>query len=200
MMRPMRTTIAALAAALLVAPAGAQFSKSYEFLKAVRDRDGEKVQTALDVPGSAIIDTRDYGSGETALHIVVKRRDSTWLGFLLAKGAKPNVRDQAGNTPLVIAAQIGFSDGVQTLLQAGADVDADNARGETPLIFAVHNRDVATLRLLLAAGANPARSDHIAGKSARDYAAEDPRAAAILKTLNDAKPAKLNPKMSGPTL
>ena len=196
MARPIRTVIAMLAALLLAMPASAQFSESYKFLKAVRDADGAKATEALET----IIDTKDYNTGETALHIVVKRRDMTWLGFLLAKGAKPDARDAQGNTPLGLAAQLGFSDGVQLLLAARAAVDLDNNGGETPLIYAVHNRDLATVRLLLAAGANPNRPDHIAGKSAHDYAAEDRRAAAVLKAIDEAKPAKLSPKMSGPTL
>ena len=199
MMRRTRTMIAAVMAALLAVPAAAQFSDSYNFLKAVRDRDGDKVQKALDVPGSPVINTRDYNTGEGVLHILVKRRDTTWLGFMLAKGAKPDMRDAEGNTPLGLAAQVGYTEGVQLLLDAHASIDLDNTRGETPLIFAVHNRDVGTVRMLLAAGANPKRADRIAGKSAHDYAQDDPRAGPILKLLDAAKPAKPIVKM-GPTL
>ena len=200
MIRPFRTMIALLAAALIALPAAAQFSQSYNFLKAVRDADGAKATEALEKnPGSTIIDTRDYSTGETALHIVVKRRDMTWLGFLVGKGAKPDVRDAQGNTPLLTAAQNGFVEGAHLLILDRAAVDAENSRGETPLILAVHNRDLAMVRELLAAGANPNRADRIAGKSARDYAAEDRRAAAVLKAIDEAKPVKLSPRMSGPT-
>jgi ankyrin repeat protein len=202
MIRIRQLTIATVAASMLAAspPAAAQFTESYKFLKAVRDGDGAKVQEALDSPGSTLVNTKDYSSGEAALHIVVKRRDSTWLGFLLGKGAQPDVRDGQGNTPLALASQLGFSDGVQQLLSRGAKVDLENSQGETPLILAVHNRDLVTTRLLLTAGANPKKADRIAGKSARDYATEDRRAAAILKILDEAKPAKPSAKMSGPTL
>ncbi|MDB5689487.1 MAG: ankyrin [Sphingomonas bacterium] len=192
--------IAAIAATMLIAPAQAQFSESYKFLKAVREGDGAKVNETLDAPGSTMIDTRDYTTGETALHIVVKRRDTTWLGFLLARGAKPDVRDTQGNTPLALAAQLGFTEGVQQLIDRRANVNLENSQGVTPIISSVQNRDLATTRLLLAAGANPARADRIAGKSARDYAVEDRRSAALLKIIDDAKPAKLPPKVSGPTL
>jgi ankyrin repeat protein len=200
MIRYGQVAIAAVAATMLVAPAAAQYSESYKFLKAVRDGDGAKVNEALDTPGTTIIDTRDYATGEGALHIVVKRRDSTWLGFLLAKGAKPDVRDAQGNTPLAAAAQLGYTEGVQLLLDRRANVNLENNQGVTPLISAVQNRDMATTRLLLAAGASATRADRIAGKSARDYAAEDRRSAAILKMIDDAKPAKLPAKVSGPTL
>jgi ankyrin repeat protein len=192
--------VAVVAVTMLAVPAPAQFSDSYKFLKAVRDGDGAKVNEALDVPGSTIIDTRDYTTGETALHIIVKRRDTTWLGFLLARGAKPDVRDTQGNTPLVLASQMGFTEGVQQLIERRANVNLENNQGVTPIIAAVQNRDLATTRLLLAAGANATRPDRVAGKSARDYAMEDRRSAAILKMIDDAKPAKLPAKISGPTL
>lgn len=195
-----RLMIGLVAAMLLGAPAHAQFSDSYKFLKAVRDRDGAKVTEVIDVPGSTIINTRDYGTGEAALHIVVKRRDATWLAFLLAKGAKADIRDNEGNTPLIHAAQLGFVEGVQTLAGQGAGVNIANSRGETPLILAVHNRDIATVRALLAAGANPLLPDRIAGKSARDYAAEDRRSAALLKLIDEAKPAKPAGRIAGPGL
>ena len=179
-----------VAAIALIAPslAQAQFSDSFNFLKAIKDKDGEKVTDILNKPGSVIVNTRDPATGETALHIVAQRRDATWLSFLLAKGANVDMRDAKGNTALLDAAQLGWAEGVQMLIERRAGVDIANASGTTPLIAAVQNRDVATVRLLLAAGANSTRPDNAAGLSARDYATRDPRAAAILKELKDAKP------------
>ena len=69
---------------------------------------------------------------------------------------------------------------------ANANVNLANTRGETPLIFAVHNRDLPMARLLLANGGEPlSQADRIAGKSARDYAVDDPRAGAMVKLLDE---------------
>jgi ankyrin repeat protein len=189
-----------LAVGLAVSPAPAQFSDSYQFLKAVRDRDGAKVTEYLDKPGTTIVNTRDYSTGDTALHIVVQRRDPQWLAFLLAKGADPDARDRNGNTALAVAAQLGWVDGATALLARRANVNATNDRGETPLILAVQRRDPATVRLLLANGADPKITDHIAGMSARDYAARDSRSAVILKAIDEAKPVKPAAQVAGPTL
>ncbi|WP_414901082.1 ankyrin repeat domain-containing protein [Sphingomonas flavalba] len=196
----MRVLILGLAAALLApVAANAQFSDSFTFLKAVRDRDGSKVEDILR-KNSNYLDTKDITSGEAALHIVVRRRDSQWLSYLLAKGANPNTRDVDGNTPLIYAAQIGFADGVEQLLGRKAGVDVPNRSGETPLIKAVQAGDLQVVRLLVAAGANPKKPDSVAGKSAHDYAAGNPRLGVIQKVLDEAKPAAPARPIAGPKL
>jgi uncharacterized protein len=174
-------SIALAAAAMLVAPpAMAQFSDSYNFLKAVKDRDGAEAEKFLNEPGTVIINTKDDSSGETALHIVTARRDATWLGFLLQKGANPNLADRKGNSPLMVATQLGFAEGAATLIRYKAAVDGTNRSGETALIRAVQLRNPEMVRLLLKSGANPDKRDSVAGLSAREYAAQDGRSSAIL--------------------
>jgi uncharacterized protein len=176
----------------------AQFSDSYNFLKAVRDRDGAKATEFVSKPGTVIIDTRDSATGETALHIVTRARDMTWMSFLLARNAKTDMRDAQGNTPLMIASQIGFIEGAQILLKYRANVDLANGAGETPLIRAVQNRDAALVRLLMINGANPKKADTSAGLSALDYAKRDRRSTAILKILEETKPTKAASAVAGP--
>ena len=141
----------------------------YKFLEAVKKREGDEVTRFLDEPGSVLVNSRDITSGETALHIVTQRRDPVWLRFLLAKGANPNIADRKGTTPLQLAAQLGFVEGVEILAERGAAVDVPNSTGETPLIAAVHRRDGPLVRLLIAEGADADRADN-SGRTARDYA------------------------------
>lgn len=187
-----------LAAFSLVAPsvANAQFSTSYNFLKAVKDRDGTEATKFLNEPGTVIVNTKDLSTGETALHIVVARRDATWTGFLLQKGANPNVRDKSGTTPLMLATRLRFIEGARVLLQKKADVNQTNNRGETALIRAVQLRDSEMTRLLLKNGADPDRTDTLAGLSARDYATRDRRASAILAEIEKADKEK-KPETTG---
>jgi hypothetical protein len=71
--------------------------------------------------------------------------------------------------------------------------------GETPLIMAVQRRDVPMVRLLLSKGADPKRTDNVAGYSALDYAKQDKRSTAVLKLL-EAPPAKPERPVAGPKL
>ncbi len=185
---------APLAISLPATSAQAQASDSYNFLKAVREREGSEVEKLLTQSNGRIVDTRDSGNGQTALHIVVQRQDASWVGFLLQKGANPNIADRQGITPLMLSAQLGFLEGSDWLLDKGAKVDITNRGGETALIFAVHNKNLAMVRALLKAGANPDKRDFLAGMSARDYAQRDARGSAIATAIEsnnkDAAPKK----------
>ncbi len=192
-----KALLCAAALTMLTPAAHAQFSDSYKFLKAVKDGEGGKATELIDEPGkgSVIINTRDDVTGETALHIVVKRRDSAWVGFLLQKGANPNAADRQSATPLIFATQLGFVEGAEWLIKYKANVDQANRSGETPLILAVQLRNPELVRLLLVSGANPDKTDSVAGLSAREYAARDGRGNSILSIIENhiketAKPAK----------
>jgi ankyrin repeat protein len=195
-----RAATASLVLALAAVPASAQmsYSDSYTFLKAVKERDAAKVTELVgSATGTIVVNSRDRTNGEGALHYMVRARDLTWLAFLLGKGARPDIQSNRGDTPLTLAAQIGWLEGAEQLLARRASVDLANGRGETPLILATQRRDLAMVRLLLGRRADPKRTDSVAGMSALDYARQDPRAAAVLKLLE----AKVAPKpaAAGPT-
>lgn len=192
------TVAAMIALAGFAVPAAAQFSDAYNFLKSVRDNDMYKAQGFVRQPGSTVVNTRDSESGDQAMHIVTRKRDTAWMRFLLGNGADINGRDRAGNTPLLLAASGGFDEGVRLLVSVGASVNIANNSGETALIKAVQLRDTDSVTVLLAAGANPNQTDNVAGMSAKDYAGQDRRAANIQKLIESIKPLK-SPGMMGPS-
>lgn len=66
-----------------------------------------------------------------------------------------NVADNAGNTPLQIAALEGSAPIVKFLIEVGCDLDTKNIDKDTPLIDAVENGHLDVVKILLEAGANP---------------------------------------------
>jgi ankyrin repeat protein len=178
-----------IVSALVAAPAAGQglTTAGYDFVEAVKKSDGDKATQVLSTHPNGIVNTKD-GEGNTGLIIAISRGDESWTGFLLNKGADPNLAGKGGDTPLIAAARVGFENATEWLLGLGAKVDGTNKMGETPLIIAVQQREVPLVRLLLNAGADPDKTDHAAGYSARDYATRDPRAREILKLIQDKKP------------
>lgn len=178
----------ALALALAPSPAAAQgvTSRGDEFLAALRESDGSKAMRLVDDSGFTIINHR-ADDGSTALHIVVRARNSGWVAFLLANGADKDAGDRKGDTPLILAARSGYGEGVARLLASRAEVDKPNRLGETALIVAVQQRHSAIVSTLLKLGANPDKRDHAAGYSARDYAARDSRTKDMLRLIETVK-------------
>jgi len=187
-MKSLKIILAASGLAMLSTPAFSQMlgSDADQFISAVQKRDGDKA-TQLIADHPTIINMRD-SKGDTGLIIAIRNADHDWTGFLLNKGADPNLAGAHGDTPLIAAARVGFDEGAEWLIGLGASIDEPNKGGETPLIVAVQQRDVRLVRLLLNHGANPDHADAVAGYSARDYASRDPHARDILKLIDDKKP------------
>jgi ankyrin repeat protein len=197
--RAFRAAAASAVFLLAATPAYAQhFSDSYQFLEAVRKGDGNKVTKLITDTNGNIVNTKSRETGEAALHIIAKNGDPVYLRFLIQKGANPNIQDASGNTPMIIAINSGFEEAVSILITYRANVNLANSAGETPLIRAVQLRKRDLVIALLAAGADPDRTD-VVGKSARDYARDDNRSPAIAKLLAEAPKAKPS-SMSGPRL
>jgi uncharacterized protein len=196
-------TKAVLALALALAPAaataqgmGLNASDGEAFLNAIKDGDSNKALELVNQPGSRVANYRGY-NGDTALHMVTRKRELDWVGFLLSRGADPNIGDSNGDTPMMIAASIGFEEAATQMLRRGARVDATNRRGETALTVAVQQRQPRLVELLLRAGANPDKADHVTGYSPRDYAKRDTRNPQLLKLIETIKPAARK-AVSGP--
>jgi uncharacterized protein len=92
--------------------------------------------------------------GSTTLLFAAQVGDAESAKILLAAGADPNEAAADGNAALVIAAFTNHGNVVSVLLDAGAKPDAAGA-GYTALHAATLRGDLASVRALLAKGANP---------------------------------------------
>lgn len=192
-----RLGVAAALLALSIPATAQQRSDSYTFLEAVKSQDGTKVTEFLNKPGQAIANVRD-DRGDAAIHIVTRRRDMTYLRFLIARGASINLEDGGGNSALMLAVEAGWPEGVALLIGQRADVNLANRGGETPLMRAVQRRDSQMVRTLLDAKADPDQVDRLAGMTARDYAARDTRSPIVAQLLKDAPKVQKRSTVAGP--
>ena len=120
-------------------------------------------------------------NGETVLMTCARAGEPKSVKALLVKGARVNVTEKAHDqTALMWAAAQGHSEATELLVEAGADIKARSRTytqtvvgeqtqrfgreelnytvlrgGSTPLLFAARSGDVGSVKVLLAAGANP---------------------------------------------
>ena len=87
---------------------------------------------------------------------------------VLAAGADPNTRDDAGNTPLPAAAGEGHAKAISVLLAAGADPNA-SAQGVTPLQIAAEAGHTDAVDALAAADSLPSTTSGSRNGDAADW-------------------------------
>ena len=114
------------------------------------------------------------------------------IRFLFTKNAYPDSKNKNGETPLMVAAQKGYTDIVTLLLDHGASAIATNSEDRTPLMFAASGYDgtravyeneiygypvriqidhVEVARILIGKKAKPKEKD-LSGKTAYEIALE----------------------------
>lgn len=143
--------------------------------KAAADADAETVRALLlggevagwrswlQQPSPANVDERD-GDGRTALHIAAEslagERSRAVVDILLSNGAEANTVDNAGCTPLLLAAAAGDARICERLLASGADPNAATTSAtdkfdllETPLVSAAWAGHENVVELILLGGA-----------------------------------------------
>jgi ankyrin repeat protein len=124
-------------------------------LKATERRCHDFMQLLIQHGANVDARTKD---GKTALILAagedqeMSPGDLRAVEILLAAGAKPNIADKSGSTPLMISAQYGGPDIVRTLLEHGADPNLTNNMGRTALEIALESRHYAVADLLRMAG------------------------------------------------
>jgi ankyrin repeat protein len=90
----------------------------------------------------------------TALHECVRERNAEMAKILIENGAKLEIKDADGETPLFMASSCGNSAVVVALLDAGADPNAKAQDGWSCLMMAARDGDYDVTKALLQAGAD----------------------------------------------
>ncbi|KAI1112335.1 hypothetical protein F5Y14DRAFT_442676 [Nemania sp. NC0429] len=118
------------------------------------------------------------GTGNTPLHLAVRRQDKVSVAMLLHKGARVDAKTTGGTTPLVMTANqfrggelsADHAEVLDHLLQYHANVDEQaGAQGRTPLHWAVVAGCAQAVVRLLEAGADVHLRDYD-GRNAMDLA------------------------------
>ncbi len=103
---------------------------------------------------------------EKLLLSATQRANCSQILEALREGANPNVRDPKGRTPLHFVAGVGLAPATMLLCHFGAQLDARDEDGLTPLHMAAGYANSQTLRVLVAAGADPTLTAKVQGTAA----------------------------------
>jgi ankyrin repeat protein len=88
-----------------------------------------------------------------SLHEAVRTKNAFEMEAALSEGIDVDVRDKLGETPLHVAAVMGYKEASTLLIESGADVNAQDERGLTPLHAAAWMGHEEIVALLIAKGA-----------------------------------------------
>jgi Ankyrin repeats (3 copies)/Ankyrin repeats (many copies) len=166
-----------------------------EFIDAAGD--GRQKVVELYLAAGVNINARDEYE-QTALFVAVAEEKYSLATMLLEKGADPNLANDDGRTPLLVAIRKDFNTVdyvrepesarlVQKLLEKGANVNARDIDGTTPLEEAARIGDAETIRALAARGANLATKNND-GETPLDIAAQELRGLAVKALIEAGSP------------
>jgi ankyrin repeat protein len=159
--------------------------------EAVKAGNREAVRARLKQPaGMAEVNAREV-DGTTALHWAVRANDLETAQLLLAAGARAEVANRYGVTPLWLAAANGSAVLVEALLKAGADANTAMPQGETVLMAAARAGNPGAVQALLARGADVNAKEDGLGETALMWAAAENRAEAARLLIAHGAPVNL---------
>merc|ERR1719320_1723368 len=87
--------------------------------------------------------------GNTILHWACYTEKTRVVKRLLDNGARPNVRNIFGSSPLMVASRFGNLEIVQTLVEFKADVNLLSYTGKNALTITVYSNHYECVRYLL---------------------------------------------------
>ena len=144
----------------------AQRMRKLTLLEAVISGDVPTVQRLLENWGNMhTTDVPEASPLSEAMLRAAKDGNMSMVSLLIAKGAPVDIKDQQGDTPLLLAAGKGHEIVVKCLLEKGAKVNSRDRSDETPLHIAAGKGHVIVVKYLLEGGAEVNSKDSWGGTS-----------------------------------
>jgi hypothetical protein len=128
----------------------AYVAPEHAFVKAAQEDDMEAL-TAL-IAGMDV-NLRDKRSHTTALEHAVRNANREMVQLLLSAGANVNLKNESGETVLMMLDGDATSDLVWDIINVGAKVNSQDNAGNTPLMQAATSNNLDAVKTLIDAGA-----------------------------------------------
>ena len=111
------------------------------------------------------LDTQDGNTRDIPLILATKLDNEIIVRILIDAGANVDIKDDNGNTALMISSSKGNENITRILIDAGADMNIKNNERNNALILATNNGHENISRILISAGAFETRVDYEESKS-----------------------------------
>jgi ankyrin repeat protein len=173
------TKVVTAAAVVLLTLVRSGAAEEFRLIDAVKRQDEAGVRLLLK---QKVDPEARLADGTTALHWAAHRNHLGIAQALLQAGAKVNVVNELGVTPLVLAGETGNGDMVTAFLEAGAKPNVLTVAGESPLMAASRSGSLTAVAALLKHGADPNAVEKTRGQTALMWAvaAQQPGAVRLL--------------------
>ncbi|GEM_PF-4351140 len=157
------------------------------------DPDAIQISKALiDKFGKVDIADED---GNTLLMHAIARGNQSLTATLLAEGANPNAKNVEGFAPIHLAASNGDNVAMYSIMMNNGNPNLSDNSGNTALMYASKMCNADTIKLMISLGGNPDIENQSTGRTAFDFASENPDAFVItlLKRKHENMFRKRNP-------
>ncbi|KAM7368236.1 hypothetical protein PAMP_014476 [Pampus punctatissimus] len=121
-----------------VAEGRLQVLQIYRLLQCVHENDKVQIEKMVNLGVKNLINLTEPQDGTGVLHVAVAANNQDLVSFLLSQGARPNIQDNRGRTPVMLAAEQG-NDGIVVLLaQNHADMRLQDTEGKGVLFYCIY--------------------------------------------------------------
>ncbi|XP_035380154.1 ankyrin repeat and EF-hand domain-containing protein 1a [Electrophorus electricus] len=109
--------------------------QTYRLLQSVHEGDQALIERLLATGVHDLINLAEPREGTCALHAASAANHADVAELLLARGARPDVRDKRGRTPVMLAAELGHDGVVAVLAKHHADMRLTDGAGRGVLFY-----------------------------------------------------------------
>lgn len=102
----------------------------YRLLQCVRVRDTAQAKKLLSAGVHDLVNITEPREGKGVLHVAAVANDTDMIEFLTLHGARPDVQDKRGRTPVMLAAELGHDGVVSLLAEKCADMKLKDMEGK----------------------------------------------------------------------
>ncbi|TDH00075.1 hypothetical protein EPR50_G00183820 [Perca flavescens] len=115
-----------------------QVLQIYRLLQYVHEGDKVQIEKMVKLGLENLINLTEPQDGTGVLHVAVSANNQDLVSFLLSQGAHPNVQDNNGRTPVMLAAELGNDAIVALLVQSNANLRLKDSEGKGVLFYCIY--------------------------------------------------------------